>query len=116
MAFALIFNINFLNINFQPASITMQTPSKKGMTENYGRTLNEMQSARLKQNIAREHNAQETGRGQTRSAATGRTIGSATKDERHGVHTDHGTSRRTESRRQGSMGSESKSKSQRKNV
>jgi len=86
------------------------------MTEDYEQTLNAMQSARSEQNIAREHNAKETGRGQTRRAATGRTIGSATKDDRHGLNTDHDTSRRTESRRQGSMGSESKSKSHRKNI
>jgi len=86
------------------------------MTENHEQTINVMQSARSEQNIAREHNAKETGRGQTRRASTGRTIGSATKDARHGLNTDHGTSRRTESRRQGSMGSESKSKRMRKNV
>gem|GEM_PF-2468592 len=94
----------------------MQTRSKKGMREDTSRTVNATQSARSEQNIAREHNAKETSRGQTRSAATGRTIGSATKDDRHGLHTDHGVSRRTESRRQGYMGSESKSKSHRKNI
>jgi hypothetical protein len=45
----------------------------------------------------------------------GRTMGAATKDNRHGIHTDRSASRRTESRRDGSMGSESKPKSQRKN-
>ena len=45
----------------------------------------------------------------------GRTMGAATKDSRHGIHTDRSASRRTESRRDGSMGSESKPKSQRKN-
>ena len=50
------------------------------------------------------------------SSATGKMPGSGTKDNRHGLHTDHSTSRRTESRRQGSMGSESKSKSNRKNI
>ncbi len=94
----------------------MQTRSKKGMMENYERTMNAAQSARSEQNEAEEHNTGETGRGQTRRASTGRTMGTATKDNRHGLHTDRSTSRRTESRRQGSMGSESKSKRMRKNV
>ena len=94
----------------------MQTRSKQGMNEDYKRTLNEMQSARSEQNAAKEHNAVQTRRGEARRAATGRTIGSATKDNRHGLATDRSTSRRTESRRQGSMGSESKSKRMRKNV
>jgi hypothetical protein len=45
-----------------------------------------------------------------------RTMGAATKDAKHGLHTDHGTSRRSESRRDGSMGRESKMKMNRKNV
>ena len=54
--------------------------------------------------------------GETLPGGIGRTMGSATKDGRHGIHTDHGASRRTESRRGGSQGSESKSKSARKNI
>jgi len=49
-------------------------------------------------------------------ADTGRTMGSSTKDSKHGIHTDRSSSRRTESRRSGSMGSESRDKSNRKNV
>jgi hypothetical protein len=46
----------------------------------------------------------------------GRMIGAATKDNRHGLHTDHSPNQRSESRRQGYMGSENRDKSQRKNV
>ncbi len=111
MAFALI-----SNNNFQLISIIMQTRSKKGMSKDHEQTVNAIQSALSEQNPAREHNAKETGRGQTRRAATGRTLGSATKDARHGLNTDHGTSRQSESRRQGSIGSESKGKRMRKSI
>lgn len=57
----------------------------------------------------------ETNKGTVTRSDIGRTMGAATKDSRHGIHTDRSTSRRTESRRDGSMGSESKPKSQRKN-
>ena len=56
-----------------------------------------------------------TNKGDVTKPEFGRTMGAATKDSRHGIHTDRSASRRTESRRDGSMGSESKSKSQRKN-
>ena len=46
----------------------------------------------------------------------GRMVGAATKDNMHGLHTDHTASRRSESRRQGSMGRESKGKENRKNI
>jgi hypothetical protein len=46
----------------------------------------------------------------------GRMMGAASKDMRHGLHTDHAASRRSESRRQGYMGSESKGKENRKNI
>lgn len=58
----------------------------------------------------------DTDDGQVTSPDRGRTMGAATKDNRHGIHTDRSTSRRTESRRDGSMGSESKSKTRRKNL
>jgi hypothetical protein len=56
-----------------------------------------------------------TDKGTVTKPEFGRTMGAATKDSRHGIHTDRSASRRTESRRDGSMGSESKPKSQRKN-
>ena len=46
----------------------------------------------------------------------GRMMGAASKDSRHGLHTDRSTNRRTDSRRQGYMGSESRGKENRKNV
>lgn len=57
-----------------------------------------------------------TDKGSVTKPEFGRTMGASTKDSKHGIHTDRSTSRRTESRRDGSMGSESKAKSQRKNV
>ena len=56
-----------------------------------------------------------TDKGTVTKPEFGRTMGAATKDSRHGIHTDRSASRRTESRRDGSMGSESRPKSQRKN-
>jgi hypothetical protein len=56
-----------------------------------------------------------TDKGNVTKPEFGRTMGAATKDSRHGIHTDRSASRRTESRRDGSMGSESRPKSQRKN-
>jgi hypothetical protein len=61
------------------------------------------------------HMGRETNKGSVTKPEFGRTMGAATKDNRHGIHTDRSASRRTESRRDGSMGSESKPKSQRKN-
>ncbi|HEY3875525.1 MAG TPA: hypothetical protein VGM92_08605 [Candidatus Kapabacteria bacterium] len=86
------------------------------MKEKRNKMTSRMQSATSETNAARMMEASDSRRGgDVRRASTGRTVGAATKDNRHGLHTDHGTSRRTESRRQGSMGSESKSKEQRKN-
>lgn len=45
-----------------------------------------------------------------------RMVGAATKDNRHGLHTDHTPNQRSESRRQGYMGRENKGKENRKNV
>ena len=64
----------------------------------------------------RENLAKETLHGEARRARIGRTLGAATKDNRHGLHTDHTASRRSESRRQGYMGSESKGKQNRENI
>ena len=61
------------------------------------------------------NNMGRTDKGTVTRPEFGRTMGAATKDSRHGIHTDRSASRRTESRRDGSMGSESRPKSQRKN-
>ncbi len=67
-------------------------------------------------NSATADSAQETKHGDTKRGGVRRTVGAATKDNRHGLATDRSTSRRTESRRQGYMGRESKSRAMRKNV
>ena len=75
-----------------------------------------MKNADSKESSAKSRMAGMTSSGDARRGDTGRTLGAATKDSRHGVNTDRSTSRRTESRRTGSMCSESKPKSQRKNI
>ena len=80
------------------------------------RNANARQRAKSERISAENDNAAQTTRGEVRQGALGRTLGSATKNNRHGLATDRSTSRRTESRRQGYMGSESKNKSARKNV
>ncbi len=78
------------------------------------RTLREAEAERVSAEI---DTAAETARGDVRRVALSKRVGSATKDNRHGLATDHGSSpRHTESRRQGYMGRESKDKNARKNV
>ncbi len=78
--------------------------------------MNARQRAQTKWVSAEADSGAETSRGEVRRGAVGRTMGSATKNNRHGLATDRSISRRTESRRQGYMGSESKRKSGQKNV
>ena len=85
----------------------MGMPAKKSANE---------QRVRAEYQSARNHLAHETRQGDARRPGRGRALGAATKDSRHGVHTDHTASRRSESRRDGSMGRESQAKSNRKNV
>jgi len=90
--------------------------SKKGMNPARESSMRNRYVSRSEEESARNNSAKETLHGASRRANTGRTLGAATKDNRHGLHTDHTTSRRTESRRQGYMGSESKGKQNRKNI
>ncbi|HWF43592.1 MAG TPA: hypothetical protein VG537_03015 [Candidatus Kapabacteria bacterium] len=90
--------------------------SQKGMNPARESSMHNQYVSRSEEESARNNSAKETLHGASRRATSGRTLGSATKDNRHGVHTDHTTSRRTESRRQGYMGSESKGKQNRKNI
>ena len=90
--------------------------SKKGMDPARESSRHNQYVIHSEEESARNDIASETERGPSRRAATGRTLVAATKDNRHGLHTDHAASRRTESRRQGYMESESKSKRNRKNV
>lgn len=94
----------------------MKQSNKQNSVPSGKSKLGAMQESRY-ENSARKRMADATnGRGSVDKGGMARTMGSATKDSKHGLHTDHGASRRTESRRDGSMGSESKSKSNRKNV
>jgi len=78
--------------------------------------LTDLQRARDEEQKSRNRNGREVRHGSTGQPGLRRAMGAATKDNRHGVHTDHTDSRRSESRRDGHMGRESQSKQHRKNI
>jgi hypothetical protein len=78
--------------------------------------LGGVQDSRYENSAKERMDASSRERGSVDKGGVSRTMGAATKDAKHGLHTDHSASRRSESRRAGSMGSESKAKSNRKNI